>query len=188
MCKPICIIIRMRISLHAMCTGMICMEVFMGKICSGPRSRKKKLFIHICIYLCQIKKNIRSNKTDQVEGEVSWKVLPGSSFVWLYKGHGQNIHRFLWNAITHSCPNFNGGLHQPLLKIGHDMGDYIPAFYADVITYIYPTLSAGLVPVATFPFLLPQVLSDVHGGAKFGAPQTGLSVCPECEQSAVLWA
>ena len=30
-----------------------------------------------------------------------------------------NIHHFLWDIITHPCPNFNGGLVKPPLMLGH---------------------------------------------------------------------
>ena len=30
-----------------------------------------------------------------------------------------NLHHFLWDIITHPCPNFNGGLVKPPLMLGH---------------------------------------------------------------------
>ena len=30
-----------------------------------------------------------------------------------------HIDGFVWDVITHPCPNFNGGLTKPPLKLGH---------------------------------------------------------------------
>ena len=30
-----------------------------------------------------------------------------------------NLHRFLWDVITHTCPNFSAGLNNPPMKLRH---------------------------------------------------------------------
>ena len=49
----------------------------------------------------------------------------------------------MWDVINHPCPNFNGGLDKPLLKLGMDEQLHPTVLY-DVITYPFPNLEGGL--------------------------------------------
>ena len=68
--------------------------------------------------------------------------------VWLRLGYGQvgiSI-VFTWDIITHPCLNLNGGSTKPPFKLEHAwMGDYIPLFYGDVLTFPRHKLRANKV-------------------------------------------
>ena len=63
----------------------------------------------------------------------------------------KNIGRCCRDTIIHPCPNFNGGLTKPSMKLGHSwVGN--PCVYMDVITYPRhnPDTDVKGTPVAPF--------------------------------------
>ena len=64
-----------------------------------------------------------------------WQMEPGA---W-DKEIDNPIHDFMWDVITHPCPNFNSSLIKLLLKLGN--GWVITShLYVDIIVYPCPYL------------------------------------------------
>ena len=55
----------------------------------------------------------------------------------------------MWDAITHPCPNFNGGLFKPPLKLAHGLVITSPTIY--VKTIAYPCLNLNALSVEEGP-------------------------------------
>ena len=53
-----------------------------------------------------------------------------------------NADGFMWNAITHPCPNFNGDFTKPYLKKG--VSNYTQLLYMDTIIDPCPNPDGGL--------------------------------------------
>ena len=106
------------------------------------------LLMHICITRPQWVKDRQPNKWESSQAaylNCSHEVFPTHrnsrcvalvdilSFNTLKPEHGYTkikkwfsnyFHGFIWDVITHPCPNFNGGLIKPPLKLGACMSNY----------------------------------------------------------------
>ena len=61
-----------------------------------------------------------------------------------------HIQFFLWDVITHKCPEINGGLIKPPSRLGHGWCNYIPLFEVNAITYSCHNPQFGVPKVITW--------------------------------------
>ena len=101
-----------------------------------PRSQRETIIRSVDVYLLELE----YVSAITVSNTFYWHILR-EILAWI----NNHIHIFMWNAITHWCPNFNCGL----VEVRAWMGNYISSIYEDAVAYPYPHRTVGQAKLQT---------------------------------------